>query len=67
MPYQVVPSLLIIFGAFNAVAGGMWAVHRVAYGKDREICRDEFSWSLERRDLAIADYQKQLAKAAKQA
>jgi hypothetical protein len=33
MPWQVVPSILIIMGAFNLTAAGIWAVDRVYYGK----------------------------------
>jgi hypothetical protein len=43
MPWQVVPSLLIIMGAFNLTAAGIWAVDRVYYGKrvseiERSVC-----------------------------
>ena len=33
MPWQVVPSFLIIGGAFNVIALGIWAVDRVYYGE----------------------------------
>ena len=35
MPWQTAPSLLIIFGAFNAAAGLIWTVDRCYYGKVR--------------------------------
>lgn len=33
MPWQTVPSLLIIGGAFNAAAGLMWGLDRLYYGR----------------------------------
>lgn len=44
MPYQPVPSLLIIMGMFNATAGLMWGINRVYYGpkvrrSNRRCCR----------------------------
>lgn len=35
MPWQAAPSLLIICGAFNVVAGLMWGLDRMYYGRVR--------------------------------
>lgn len=62
MPWQSVPPLLIIVGAFNLAAGGVWAIQRVAYGKNREIQLDEWKFALNNRDERIEAYRKELAK-----
>jgi hypothetical protein len=33
MPWQTVPSLIIIGGAFNVVAGLLWGLDRLYYGR----------------------------------
>jgi len=65
MPWQSVPPLLIIIGAFNVAAGAMWGIQRIAYGKDREILRDQWKYGLENRDLRIEEYRRALAKQGK--
>ena len=35
MPWQAVPSFLIIGGAFNVAAGIIWGVQRLGYGEVR--------------------------------
>jgi len=35
MPWQAVPSLLIICGAFNVAAGLMWGAQRLGFGEVR--------------------------------
>ncbi|KAI2501145.1 hypothetical protein MHU86_13291 [Fragilaria crotonensis] len=65
MPWQVVPSLLIIMGAFNLTAAGIWAVDRVYYGKrGRPILRDRFEYALENRNYEVLKFREKLAKAA---
>lgn len=55
MPWQVVPSILIIMGAFNVTAAGIWAVDRVYYGrKVSEIeCAVHFVCPLSGRELTL--------------
>eukprot|EP00562_Extubocellulus_spinifer_P034581 CAMPEP_0178683588 /NCGR_PEP_ID=MMETSP0699-20121125/2387_1 /TAXON_ID=265572 /ORGANISM="Extubocellulus spinifer, Strain CCMP396" /LENGTH=65 /DNA_ID=CAMNT_0020328199 /DNA_START=30 /DNA_END=227 /DNA_ORIENTATION=+ len=65
MPWQSAPSLLIIIGAFNVAAGAVWGIQRIAYGKDREILRDQWKWALENRDLRIEQYRADQAKQGK--
>eukprot|EP00540_Astrosyne_radiata_P012461 CAMPEP_0116853194 /NCGR_PEP_ID=MMETSP0418-20121206/17763_1 /TAXON_ID=1158023 /ORGANISM="Astrosyne radiata, Strain 13vi08-1A" /LENGTH=68 /DNA_ID=CAMNT_0004485541 /DNA_START=44 /DNA_END=250 /DNA_ORIENTATION=- len=63
MPWQPVPSLLIMFTAFNVTAGVLWGVHKLAYG-DRKILRDEWKFALEQRDERVLKYRKLMAKQA---
>eukprot|EP00542_Grammatophora_oceanica_P013797 CAMPEP_0194027614 /NCGR_PEP_ID=MMETSP0009_2-20130614/1749_1 /TAXON_ID=210454 /ORGANISM="Grammatophora oceanica, Strain CCMP 410" /LENGTH=73 /DNA_ID=CAMNT_0038666751 /DNA_START=55 /DNA_END=276 /DNA_ORIENTATION=+ len=58
MPWQPVPSLIIIGGAFNVIAGLMWSVQRLAYGKDKAICQDVFDFSIDRRDDRVLLFRK---------
>ena len=62
MPWQSVPPLLIIAGAFNVAAGLMWTVQRVGYGHDRPIGRDQWTFALENREARIEEYKKMIAK-----
>jgi hypothetical protein len=50
MPWQTVPSLLIIVGAFNAAAGLIYTVDYLHNGKKREIGRDQWKFAMEKRD-----------------
>eukprot|EP00569_Conticribra_weissflogii_P006859 CAMPEP_0171327902 /NCGR_PEP_ID=MMETSP0878-20121228/318_1 /TAXON_ID=67004 /ORGANISM="Thalassiosira weissflogii, Strain CCMP1336" /LENGTH=62 /DNA_ID=CAMNT_0011827713 /DNA_START=43 /DNA_END=231 /DNA_ORIENTATION=- len=56
MPWQTVPSLLIIFGAFNAAAGLIYTIDKVSTGKKREIGRDKWRYAMEKRDERVAMY-----------
>ena len=53
MPYQSVPSLLVIAGAFNAAAGLMWGAQRLGFGEVCYFCFVEYVqfWTI------LVDYQ----------
>ena len=57
MPWQSVPPLIIIAGAFNVAAGLIWGVQRLSYGEDRKIGLDQWKFALENRDKRIQEYQ----------
>jgi hypothetical protein len=44
MPWQPVPSFIIIGGAFNVAAGLIWGAHRLGYGEVR-VPRRFVSWN----------------------
>ena len=56
MPWQAVPPMLIIGGAFGAVGGLLSGIHYVAFGKSREVGHDQWSFSMENRDEAVEKY-----------
>eukprot|EP00550_Attheya_septentrionalis_P010887 CAMPEP_0198303338 /NCGR_PEP_ID=MMETSP1449-20131203/56834_1 /TAXON_ID=420275 /ORGANISM="Attheya septentrionalis, Strain CCMP2084" /LENGTH=69 /DNA_ID=CAMNT_0044005825 /DNA_START=574 /DNA_END=783 /DNA_ORIENTATION=+ len=65
MPWQSVPPMIIIGVAFNVIAGAMYGIDKVAYGKPREIERDEWKWAHENRDLRVEEFRRLMKESAK--
>jgi len=62
MPWQAVPSFVIIAGAFNAAAGLMWGAQRLGFGEDKQLHKDEWDFQMHERDMKVREYQDLLAK-----
>jgi hypothetical protein len=66
MPWQSVPGFMVIAGAFTLTGLGLSFVERVAYGRNRRVQIDEFSFQMDRRDQGIKAKEKELLKIKKQ-
>eukprot|EP00804_Cyclotella_cryptica_P025088 CCRYP_016560-RA/>CCRYP_016560-RA protein AED:0.30 eAED:0.30 QI:170/1/1/1/0/0/2/306/60 len=58
MPWQAVPSLLIIVGAFNVAAGLVLGIDYLQYGKRREIGHNQWTWAMSNRDTRLQELAK---------
>ncbi|KAL7506755.1 hypothetical protein ACHAXN_003993 [Cyclotella atomus] len=58
MPWQAVPSLLIIGGAFNVAAALMVGCDYLAYGKKRTIGHNQWTWAMEKREEKVVEFRK---------
>eukprot|EP00593_Proboscia_inermis_P010783 CAMPEP_0171323316 /NCGR_PEP_ID=MMETSP0816-20121228/115499_1 /TAXON_ID=420281 /ORGANISM="Proboscia inermis, Strain CCAP1064/1" /LENGTH=67 /DNA_ID=CAMNT_0011821995 /DNA_START=19 /DNA_END=222 /DNA_ORIENTATION=- len=65
MPWQAAPPLVIIAGAFSAAGGLFQLVQLGFYGKDRSIGHDQWSFSMEKRDIQVMKYRKMMEEAGK--
>ncbi|CAN0349252.1 unnamed protein product, partial [Phaeothamnion confervicola] len=52
-PWQSVPPLIIIAGAFSVAGGIVMGVQYLANGEPRKVGRDKFDWYLQQRDKEL--------------
>ena len=53
MPWQSVPALVIISGAFSITGGLLMGIQYAAYGKPKFVRQDNFDFLLTQRDQQI--------------
>eukprot|EP00588_Corethron_pennatum_P030410 CAMPEP_0194313132 /NCGR_PEP_ID=MMETSP0171-20130528/10032_1 /TAXON_ID=218684 /ORGANISM="Corethron pennatum, Strain L29A3" /LENGTH=74 /DNA_ID=CAMNT_0039067959 /DNA_START=57 /DNA_END=281 /DNA_ORIENTATION=- len=54
MPWQTAPGLIIIGGAFCLAGTGLRAVHKLAFGEERKVRMDEWTFELDKRNKRLA-------------
>ena len=54
MPWQTLPGVLIIIGAFSLSGALIPPIHRLFKGEERVIGRDDFDFLMAKRDKRIA-------------